>query len=103
MFQAGQNERSKERYRKCQKGLSVRSRGQFRKRRSHLFARASEFTRARSYPKAEQEEGLRPLPSYRVQYRLRARLMNQPHDAVRWLRTAADNGSLLSGVPNDAL
>jgi len=59
-----------------------------------LFARASEFTRAKEAIQKAEQRGKGYGHFHHTAYNIGCAhaLMNQPHDAVRWLRTAADNG-----------
>jgi serine/threonine protein kinase/Tfp pilus assembly protein PilF len=68
--------------------------GQFASVEAMLFARAGEFTRAKEAIQKAEQNGKGYGHFHHTAYNIGCAyaLMNQPADAVRWLRTAADTG-----------
>jgi tetratricopeptide (TPR) repeat protein len=68
--------------------------GQFASVEAMLFARAGEFTRAKEAIQNAEQRGKGYGHFHHTAYNIGCAyaLMNQPRDAVRWLRTTADNG-----------
>ena len=68
--------------------------GQFASVEAMLFARAGEFTRAKEAIQKAEQRGKGYGHFHHTAYNIGCAyaLMNQPEDAVRWLRTAAETG-----------
>lgn len=68
--------------------------GQFASVEAMLFARVGEFTRAKEAIQKAEQRGKGYGHFHHTAYNIGCAyaLMNQPEDAVRWLRTAADTG-----------
>ena len=93
-FKQGKTNEAKNVIENALKGSPSDPGGQFASVEAMLFARGSEFTRAKEAVQMAEQKGKGYGHFHHTAYNLGCAyaLMNQPQDAVRWLRIAADKG-----------